>query len=85
MNRFHTFFSRCGDIVRFSMTELKLCNDGELPFFSGLVSRSGVMRGDDTRPYLVGDDSLLVDFVDVILKPSVLFMGDIVRSGDNLI
>lgn len=80
----HTFFSRCGDNVRFSITELKLCNDGELPFFSGLDSLSGVIRGDDTWLYFVGDDSLLVDF-DVMLKPSVLLMGDIVRSGDNVI
>lgn len=63
---------------------MKLCSDGELPFFSGLVSRCGVIRGDDTRQYLVGDDSLLVDF-DVMLKPSILLMGDIVRSGDNVI
>lgn len=84
MPHLFTFFSRCGDIVRFSITELKLCNDGELPFFSGLVSLCGVIRGDETRLYLMGDDSLLVDF-DVMLKPSILFMGDIVRSGDNVI
>lgn len=76
-----TFFSRCGDNVRLSITELKLCSDGELPFFSGLISRCGVIRGE---AYLVGDVSLLVDF-DVMLKPSMLLMGDIVRSGDNVI
>lgn len=69
--------------MRFSITELKLCSDGELPFRSGLVSFCGVIRGDDTRLYFVGDDSLLADLS--ITKPSELLMGDIVRSGDNVI
>lgn len=90
-----TFFSRCGDSVKFSMTELKLCNDGELPFFSGLwlnalstVSFGGVRRFKICC--LVGEFSLLFVFVvdvdvDVKLKPSVVLIGEIVRSGDNVI
>lgn len=87
-----TFFSRCGEIL--SKTELKLCN-GELPFLSlrllGLVrlllsdsfkpffSRGGVIRGEFNC--LTGEPSLLVR----VKKPSVVFIGDIVRSGDNVI
>ena len=93
----NTFFSRCGDIL--SMTELKLCN-GELPFFSFfllgldrllsislkpfliilLASRGGVIRGEFIC--LTGEPSLLFPFEK---KPSLVFIGDIVRSGDNVI
>lgn len=90
-----TFFSRCGEIL--SKTELKLCN-GELPFRSfrllGLdrlllsdsfrpfliISRGGVIRGE--FDCLTGEPSL---FVGRVKKPSVVFIGDIVRSGDNVI
>lgn len=88
-----TFRSRCGD--KFSNTELKLCIDGELPFFSltirfgvfRLFSKSlgGVILGDEPILCLVGEFSLLFVNVVVKLKPSPLFIGDIVRSGDNVI
>lgn len=92
-----TFFSCWGD--RLSSTELKLCSDGELPFFSpntifwfGLLlwlfstSLGGVNRGDALWLVfcLVGEFSLLLPDFDVKLKPSELLMGDIVRSGDNV-
>lgn len=95
---FVTFFSCCGD--KFSRTELKLCSVGELPFFSlntifwfGLLlwlfstSLGGVTRGDVACIFfcLLGEFSLLLlDLVDVNGKPSVLLMGDIVRSGDRV-
>lgn len=91
-----TFFSRCGEIL--SKTELKLCN-GELPFRSlrllGLdrllvlsdsimpflvMSRGGVIRGEFNC--FTGEPSL---FVERLKKPSVVLIGDIVRSGDSVI
>lgn len=89
-----TFFSCCG--VRLSSTALKLCSDGELPFFSlktifwfGLllwlfsISRGGVMR----FCCLLGEFSLLLLLLLVVWpneNVSVLLMGEIVRSGDNV-
>lgn len=44
------------------------------------------MRGDDAKLCLVGEFSLLFDILTLLKKlPSAVFMGDIVRSGDNVI
>ncbi len=94
-----TFFSRCGEIL--SKTELKLCNgelpflsfrllgldrlllsDSFNPFLItfDVISRGGVMRGEFNC--FTGEPSL---FADRVKKPSVVLIGDIVRSGDNVI
>lgn len=72
---------------------MKLCSDGELPFRSiirlGLFrlfseSRGGVIRGDDAS--FAGEFSLLFDILPLLKKlPSAVLIGDIVRSGDNVI
>lgn len=97
--KFPTFFSRCGEIL--SKTELKLCNgelpflslrllgldrlllsDSFKPFLitCAVISRGGVTRGEFNC--LTGEPSLLVVRVK---NPSVVFIGDIVRSGDKVI
>lgn len=94
-----TFFSRCGEIL--SKTELKLCNgelpflslrligldrlllsDSLKPFLikCELTSRGGVNRGEPNC--FTGEPSLLFAR---LKKPSVVFIGDIVRSGDKVI
>lgn len=86
-----TFFSRCGEIL--SKTELKLCN-GELPFRSFRLLGLDRLSGASFRPFFItslggvirgefncftGEPSLRGK------KPSVVFIGDIVRSGDSVI
>lgn len=49
-------------------------------------SRGGVIRGDDANACVVGEFSLLLDILPLLKKlPSAVLIGDIVRSGDNVI